>query len=99
MNEVERKEAIQGIKQELYSAWKFLFVIQLIVGGHAIYELADKYPDMGLIYYSIMLIIGASLIAAVLLGIVVILFLIFAGGMIGVMAWREKRRERQNDSS
>lgn len=95
MNAAERKEAIKDIKQELFGAWKFLFVLQLIVGGHTIYELAAEYPDMGLIYYSIMLIVGASLIAAVLLLIVVIIFSICAGIFVGAMAWRE----RGNDAS
>lgn len=98
MNNAQRKEAITEIKQELFSGWKIIFVIQLIVGGHAIYELADKYPDMGLIYYSVMLIFGAALMATVLLVILAVLFTIIGAIFVGFSVWMERRRERKNDA-
>ena len=95
----ESKETLEDMKAEAIKAWIYLFIIQLVVGGHAIYELADKYPDLGFIRYALILTIGAALIAAVLLAIVAVLFTIFGAIVVGITLLREKMRERNNDSS
>ena len=99
MNNANDNEVITDIKRELYNTWLILFVIQLIVGSHAIYELADKYPDIGFIQYVCILSIGAAVIAAILLAILVVLFFIAAGIFIGIGVFREHRRSRRNDAS
>lgn len=97
MNDVERQEAIaeikQELKQELFRNWKILFVLQLIIGGHAIYTLADTYPDIGLIQYALMLTIGAAITAAVLLILLVVLLGIIGAIFFGFSLWRERKND------
>lgn len=91
----ESRETLKEMRAEAIKAWFYIFVIQLVVGGHAIYELAAEYPGMGLIQYSLLLSIGAAIIAAVLLAIAVVLFAIIGAGFVGFHIWKEKK----NDSS
>jgi len=95
MNNANDNGGIQHIKQELLKGWFYIFVMQLVIGGYAIYELADKYPDIGFIPYTLILTIGAAIIAAVLLLILAILFTIIGAIFVGCSLWRE----RKNDAS
>ena len=99
MKPAEGNKMIQEFKQELFSAWKYLFVIQLVIGGHAVYVLAAEYPDIGFIQYAIMLVLGAALIATVLLAIIIIIGSLIGASILGVQIWRDRKRESSNDSS
>ena len=84
-------KAKESIKKGLFEIWTYLFIAQLVVGGHAIYELADKYPDIGFIQYAIMLLIGAAVIAAILLVIILIVGFIGFFIFMYVHTWWEDR--------
>lgn len=84
---------MKEVRTELFGLWKYLFVIQLVIGGHAVYELAAEYPDIGFFQYSILLVVGASLIAAILLAIALIIFLFCAGCFVGIQVWKERKHD------
>ena len=91
MNNAKRQAMKKDIKKGLFEIWTYLFISQLVVGGHAIYELADKYPDIGFIQYAMIVLIGAAVIAAILLVIILIVGAIGFYAFMKVYTWWEER--------
>ena len=76
MNNPDKIESFEKSVNAWRTGWVYLFIGQLVVGGHEIYKLADEYPDMGIISYAVVLMIGSAIIATVLLGIVGVCYFI-----------------------
>ena len=101
MNKVERKETWREIRSELWQAWKWLFVIQLVVGGHAILNFAAEnthWLDMNVWLYAIILLSCAAIITTILLIICVIVFIIAGSAVVSFMLWKEGREEKKSDA-
>jgi len=90
MNDIKFEQG----KKLLLEGWVYLFIGQLIVGGHSIYELADKYPDLGIIQYAFVLSFGSVIIATFLLGVITICYFIAKAIGVKIESWRERCRER-----
>lgn len=99
MDAAERKAALKEIKGELWSGWKILFVIQLVVGGHAILQFAAEnthWLDMNVWLYAVILLSCAAIITTILLIICVIVFIIAGSCVVGFMLWKEGREEKND---